>query len=140
MEPFFPTIFDVLHDGSIDRLVGEVPGDVSVHVGVEYLRERFEDEGDEIIVHLRGCTRLSYRDYDAEEGTTDLQVVTDISPGILSAEMKGEECRVFCEKGVLDIQCDDGSISLDSGRTISLQELLDVATAYWEEWEKKSKP
>ena len=140
MEPFFPSIWNVLHDGGVDRIVGNVPGDVHVFVGIEYLRERFPDDGDEIVVCLSNCTIFSHRPYDAEKAVTDLTSIADKSPTILSAEMHGSICRVFTDSGELDMQCGGGSVSLDSGRAISLTELLSVAEAYWDEWESKAKP
>lgn len=46
---FFPSIWNALHDGGIERIVGSVPGDLRVFVAIEYLRERFADEGDELL-------------------------------------------------------------------------------------------
>ena len=139
MKPFFPTIWNVLHDGGVERIVGSVPGDVRVSVGIEYLRERFPDDGDEIVVCLSGCTTFSHRLYDLENAVSDLTSIANESVTILSAEMHGSVCRVFTDLGVLDMQCSSGSVSLDSGRAISLDELLSVAEAYWDEWESSSK-
>ena len=139
MESFFPSIWNVLHDGGVDRIVGSVPGDVRVSVGIEYLRERFPDDGDEIVVCLSDCTAFSHRLYDAENAVTDFTSIANDSVTILSAEMYGSVCRVFTDLGVLEMQCRGGSVSLDSGRAISLNELLSVAEAYWDEWESNSR-
>ena len=139
MEPFFPSIWNVLHDGGVERIVGSVPGDVRVYVGIEYLRERFSDDGDQIVVCLSGCTKFSHRLYDAENAVTDFTSIANESGTILSAEMNGSVCRVFTDLGVLEMQCRGGSVSLDSGRAISLNELQSVAQAYWDEWGSNSK-
>ena len=139
MEPLFPFIWNVLHDGEVERIVGSVPGDVRVHVGIEYLRERFSDDGDQIVVCLSGCTKFSHRLYDAENAVKDFTSIANESGTILSAEMHDSVCRVFTDLGVLEMQCRGGSVSLDSGRAISLNELLSVAETYWDEWESNSK-
>ncbi|MEO1527461.1 MAG: hypothetical protein AAFX06_18690 [Planctomycetota bacterium] len=139
MESFFPSIWNVLHDGGVDRIVGSVPGEVRVHVGIEYLRERFPDDGDEFVVCLLACSRLSHRLYDDENSITDMEAIANLSATILSAEMDGAVCRVFTDLGVLEMECRGGRVFLDSGRPIPLTELLSVAEAYWDEWESKSK-
>ena len=70
---------------------------------------------------------------------SDLAVIANESATILSAETHGPLCRVFTDLGVLEVRCDGGAIALDSGRKVSLEELISVAEAYWDEWESKSK-
>lgn len=134
MEPFFPTVWDVLHDGGISRIDGSVPGDVQVFVDIEYLRKRFSDDGETIIVTLTDCTLLTYRPYDAKVALSDLAAIAGESFSILNAELDGSKCRVFTDGGVLELRCGGGSLSLDSGRSLSLTELLEVAESYWEEF------
>lgn len=38
--------------------------------------------------------------------------------------------------GILEVVAADGSISLDSGREITLKELTAVAESYWKEWKE----
>lgn len=139
MVPFFPAIWNVLHDGGIDRIVGSVPGDVRVFVGIEYLRERFSEEGDEFVVRLTECTTFYFSLYDSEETITDLESIANESMSILSAEMNDSICRLFTDTGVLEIQCADGSVALDSGREIPLDELFSTAEEYWKQWDLKPK-
>ncbi len=138
METFSPTIWNVLHDGSIDRVAGTVPGRVSLYVGIEYLRERIPDDGEYIIVTLDECKSLVYRPYNSTIEMTDLTTIGGKSLTILNAEMEKSTCRVFTDLGILEIQFDGGSLSLDSGRIISLRDLLAVADAYWTAWKSKS--
>ena len=139
MEPFFPTIWTVFHDGSIDQIEGTIPGTVSVYVDIEYLRERFSEPGEHFIVTLPDCVKLSFQLYDDEKRIVDLAVIGDECPGILGAEMEGDVCKVFMDNGILELSSADGSIRLDSGREVPLNELLEVATTYWDEWEAKSR-
>lgn len=133
--PFFPTIWNVFHDGSIDRVEGAVPGSVSVYVDIDYLRERFSDPGEHFIVTFPNCLDFSFQLYDDSTLIVDFAAIADAWPGILSAEMDGEDCKVFTDSGILRMKASSGSIRLDSGREISLCELLDTAASYWEEWE-----
>jgi hypothetical protein len=136
---FYPTIWNVLHDGSIITLQGAVPGTVRLDVSIDYLRERFPDPGKSIQVTLTGCTRFAYRDFDDGEFTTDFSAIAAYGPEVLSAELRGGLCVLDCAVGVLEAMAADGSLALDSGRAITLQELIDVAEAYWTEWSERAK-
>ena len=139
MEPFFPTIWTVFHDGCVDKVEGSIPGTVSVYVGIEYLRERFAEPGEHFIVTLPDCVKLSFQLYDGENPIVDFAAIGDECPAILSAEMEGDVCKVFMDNGILELSSADGSIRLDAGREVPLEKLLEVATIYWEEWEAKSR-
>ena len=139
MEPFFPAIWNVFHDGCIEQIEGSAPGMVSVHVGIEYLREMFSDPGEYFLVTFPNCTKFSFQHYERDELVVDLASITEDFPGILSAQMDGDVCKVFTDAGLLKMSSDDGSIRLDSGREISLDELLQAATKYWDDWEAKSR-
>jgi hypothetical protein len=52
-------LWDILHDGVIEGVEGNVPGDVIFNIEIEYLRELFSDGGKNIIVRLIGCDVLS---------------------------------------------------------------------------------
>lgn len=139
MKPLTPTIWNTLHDGCIERINGTVPGDLRLYVSIEYLRTRFQDQGDAIVVTLANCTLFEYRNYDAKHLVTDLESIASECPSILSAEMKGALCQIFSDAGVLEVKCDGIAISLDSGRNVSLEELIATAGAYWEQWRTSSK-
>ena len=136
---FYPTIWNVLHDGSIIAIHGAVPGTVRLAVSIDYLRERFPDSGDTIQVTLTGCARFAYRDFDVGEFTTDLRTITSMEPEVLSAKLQGDLNEIDCVNGVLEVIATDGSLALDSGRAITLQELLDVSEAYWTEFGERAK-
>jgi len=136
---FYPAIWNVLHDGGIIAIQGAVPGTVRLDVAVAYLRERFSDPGDTIQVTLTGCTRFAYREFEIGEFTTDLSAIAAMEPELLSAKMLGNLCEVVCVAGVLEVIAVEGSLALDSGRSITLQELIDVSKAYWTEFSQRAK-
>jgi hypothetical protein len=135
----FPTIWEVLHDGSIVTASGTVPGKVLLDVSIDYLRERFSDSGKTIRLTLIGCTRFAYRDFNAgEEFVTDLSAIAAMEPEVLNAETRDGLSIIDCAGGILEVAAADALIALDSGRSITLQELLDVSEAYWTEWKDKA--
>jgi len=81
MNPLLPTIWNVLHDGCIDRIVGAVPGEVQVFVRIEYLRGLFSDDGEAIVVHLANCESFTYRRNDAEKATTEFEAIATNARG-----------------------------------------------------------
>src|SRR5436190_3824659 len=113
---FFPTIWDVLHDGFIVGASCEAPGTVRLDISIEYLRERFADPGELIQITLIGCTRFAYRGYDDPEFITDLSAIAQLGPDFMSAELLDGLCRVHCLNGELEIAATGGSLNLDSGR------------------------
>ena len=82
--------------------------------------------------------KLSFQLYDGGNPIVDFAAIGDECPAILSAEMEGDVCKVFMDNGVMELSSADGSIRLDAGCEVPLEELLEVAAAYWEEWEAKS--
>ena len=123
-------IWNVLHDGPIVRITGTIPGDIQLAIAISYLRERFPDPGDCILLTLHGCTMLSYEQCDSGTVHTDFASILSVEPEILSAD---EPTTVFCDSGTLRVHTDDYSLKLDSGRAITLDELRAVSQAYWTE-------
>lgn len=145
---FFPTIWNVLHDRSITKITGVVPGTIRIDVEIIYLRERFKDPGETIQITLTDCTRFAYRDYEDKDLNkdfiTDPPTIAATELEILSAEMVNGFARVTCasrkgQGGELEVAAVDGSLTLDSGRAITLEQLIQVADEYWEDFRTRSK-
>ena len=135
-----------MHDGSIVGIAGQVPGTVRVEVDIGYLRKRFPDAGKTIVVTLDGCTRFAYRPYEIKKGLppnekfiTDFDAIVALKPLISDAEMKGNVVIVAGSYGMFEAAALGGSLSLDSGRAITLDELIAVAEAYWAEFRERSR-
>jgi hypothetical protein len=139
MDSFFPAIWNVLHDGVIVAVDGTVPGTIRLQVSIDYLRKRFSQSGKFIQVVLVDCTRFTYRASDASGPTTELPLIADMAPEILSATFTNGVCEIECAGGILEVIATDGSVRLDSGLAVTLQELIGVADAYWHEWSKRAK-
>jgi hypothetical protein len=50
--------------------------------------------------------------------------------------MKNEVCEIDCVDGTLEVVAAGGSIFLDSGREVTLEELGAVADGYWKQWKE----
>lgn len=133
-ENFFPAIWNILHDGVIVAVAGTLPGDLQIDIEIDYLRKRIPDPGTFIQVLLIGCTRFAYQQYEKSDFSTGLAEITAMGPEILGASIKEGMCEVECSDGTLEVVAADGSIRLDNGREVALQELKDVAEGYWKEW------
>jgi hypothetical protein len=139
MDSFFPAIWNVLHDGIIVAIDGAVPGTIRLQVSIDYLRKRFSQSGELIQIVLEDCSRFTYRASDASGPTTELPLIADMAPEILSATLTDGLCEIECADGVLEVVATDGSVQLDSGHAVTLQELIDVADDYWREWSERAK-
>jgi hypothetical protein len=139
VEEFYPAIWNVLHDGVIVAVDGNVPGTLCLDVSIDYLRKRFAEAGESIQILLTGCTRFAYREFEAATFSTELSTITAMEPEVLNASMKDGVCEIECASGVLEVVAAGGSARLDSGRPIPLQELIEVAESYWTEWSERAK-
>ncbi len=133
-----PTLWNLLHDGSIERIEGTVPGDLILHVSIDYLRKRFPGTGSGFDVRLVGCTTFTFSPYEGQV-TTDPVAVAALVPEILSAE-PGHPLRICCAGGCLEVRYDAATLSLDTGEPISLSQLDQAAESYWEEWSSRRRP
>ena len=123
-------LWDILHDGVIEAVDGTVPGNLTLTVKIEYLREMFSDAGKNVIARLIGCDALAYQPDAPSEQLVSLSSV--IPEGILSGEADGDLIRVYCLNGVLSLRYQDFSLMLDNGRPITLDELGEKSQEYWD--------
>lgn len=132
-----PDYWNILHDGYIVGVRGGVPGDVSLDVEINYLRERFSEPGHHLKLTLHHCTQLSYDAF--EEGTfEEFSVISRFRPQILRAAGFTDASLIECVSGDLRVNAQGASLALDSGRPVSLDELKAMAEAYWTEWEQRA--
>jgi len=124
-------IWNLLHDGTIVRAVGTVPGDVRLSISIDYLRRRFPDVGELVLLTLHECTSFAYDPDDPAGRITDLQLIATAKPEILKAEDWTDPNRVYCVSGTLRVVASAFSLALDNGRSINFDELASVSEAYW---------
>ncbi|MFD0725576.1 hypothetical protein [Lysobacter brunescens] len=132
-----PTLWNLLHDGKIERIEGTLPGDVSVHVRIGYLRKGFPGAGTGFVVHLSDCSQLTFTPHD-QPGISDFSDIAALRPWIVDCE-PSNPIEVHCAEGTLTLRYDTAALSLDSGETITLSQLDAAATAYWDAWSARHK-
>lgn len=132
-------LFTALHDGTITAVSGQVPGTIILIVDIEYLRERFTDHGEEIRIILEECTLFEFLLYESDIRIRDLAEVARREYSIINANNNDGVCHVHCDDGTLLLASRDYSIELDSGRILSLDELLGEANAYWDAFGNRSR-
>jgi hypothetical protein len=131
-----PALWNALHDAEIVRLEGSVPCDVEMHLDIGYLRRRFGGEGTRFVVHLSRCTRFAFQPWDEAE-VTDFAAIAAMRPWIYGASEQGP-ATIDCTQGTLSMSCDGVSVSLDTGASVTLRELMVAAEAYWAEWSARA--
>lgn len=140
-----PGLWNVLHDGTIVAVTGQVPGAVKLEIEADYLRNRFNDDGHLFALTLRDCSWLVFEPW--EEGRAAISRLDELGVlalWILSAEEVDGRCAVSCTRnvangagGVLEVVATDAVLSLDTGRFVSQAEIEAVAAAYWTEWSSR---
>jgi hypothetical protein len=103
---------------------------------IDYLRERIPDPGTLIQVLLVDCTRFAFKDYEKSEFSTVLSDIAAMRPEFVNASMKSGICEIDCVDGTFEVVAAGGSIFLDSGREVTLEELGVVADGYWKQWKE----
>jgi hypothetical protein len=123
-------IWNLLHDGSIERVAGSVPGDLTLQVSIEYLTDRMAPPCDGLIVILRGvayCQALLWSD---DRTSSDPQVLEDLE--ILSGDETPEGVRLFVSGATVDLRYEDVVVAGSDGRPLSVGDIEALATAYWD--------
>lgn len=131
-------LWNLLHDGGIDRIEGTLPGDLRLEVSVLYLRQMFPGEGEGFTVQLSNCSCIEYAPWDMP-ATDDLRAIEAVSPEVLSAK-PGDPIEVCCAGGMLRLRYETASVQLDSGESIDIDTLQDAAHRYWTALEARHRP
>jgi hypothetical protein len=132
-----PLLWGLLHDGGLEAITGSVPGDLTLHISIEYLRGRFPGNGTGFLVTLHECTHFSYEPYD-EVAIADLAEIESLDLEILSAGA-GDPLPIACVMGTLHARYSSASIRLDSGGGVSLDALATASEGYWREWAERNR-
>jgi hypothetical protein len=127
-----PELWGCLHDATLVRIAGLVPGDLRIDVRIAYLRERFPGPGEGFELLLRGCTQFAYEPFEGSP-TTNLQEIAAMRLWVLGAD-PGTPMLVACSTGTLVVWYQSVGIKLDTGLDVSLSELEDATESYWREW------
>ncbi|MCP5283751.1 MAG: hypothetical protein H6933_02510 [Burkholderiaceae bacterium] len=106
-------------------------------VEIGYLRAMFEGEGSAFKVHLMGCTRMRYSEYD-EEPTVDLDRIREREPEVLYVTSE-QPLVLDCVMGPLELEYEQMLVTLDTGVPVSEQELVQASELYWSRWRESTR-
>ena len=132
-------IWNVLHDGRIVAIVGVVPGDVAIRVKIPYLRKMFSADGEDVILRLANCAKLTMKIWEDDVNTDNPERIVATDTGILSTESEDVPIHIITTMGELDVDFETFSLALDNGRPITFEELCGAYEDYWNRWENEAK-
>ena len=128
-------IWGYLHDGSIERVDGIVPGDLAVHISIPYLRKAFMPLGEGFVLTLSNCTQFELVS-DSGVPTRDLRKIADDSPEILSI-LTDSPLTIYTTFGTLKLTYHALSLALDSGQPLTVESLDQASEQYWQAWSEQ---
>lgn len=128
-------IWNILHDGSIEKISGTLP-ELAITVSIQYLRHIFGKDGESIIVKVSGCKFIEFESWDKEK-LNDLNSIAKLEPEIVSVSEEDDGISIMCVDGVLTMNYEDVSYELDNGKVIAFSDLENACKKYWEGWRKK---
>lgn len=135
--------WNVFHDGGIVSADGRLGATVRITIEIEYLRDMFEEPGTSFYVYLTACELLSFKAFDSVESSSSVDGLASLDLEIVSASegaestldvlclAGGAQSRVY---GNLQLNYASSSITLDTGRAVSVPELFGASAKYWEDW------
>jgi hypothetical protein len=128
-------IWNVFHDGDITIMQREA-SDVVMFVCIPYLRRRIHPLGDSFRLRLGGFRSMRFEN-DIGDSSTELSYVEGYE--ILSTESHAMPAKINLAEGALTLDFECLEISLDTGQSISYEEVCRACEDYWDDWEKKAK-
>lgn len=123
-------ILGVFHDGTVVEVRGVLP-ELTLRIEIEYLRRMFSLEGNSFLVKVKGCESIEYWDWDADTRTCDLSEIESAEPEVLYVEQRGETAYLSCVNGELEIVYKELQVQLDTGASVSFEDLGAACDRYW---------
>ena len=124
-----------LHDGSLERIDGTVPGDIALYISIPYLRKAFQPEGDGFVLKLVDCTRFELVGDDGA-ASKDLEEIAGHSLEILSIESESP-LALYTTFGTITMAYRDLAMFLDTGEQITGSALDKASADYWDAWSRQ---
>lgn len=129
-------VWGVFHDGILALIEGTVPGNLTIHLQIDYLRRQFDEDGDFFIVELDACTRFRYCEWDAAP-TEDLQDIQRREIEVLSVASE-DPLVLNSSTGTLELDYQSMRVRLPSGRALTGEDLRAASQRYWTAWAAKA--
>ena len=132
-----PDAWGCFHDGEIIAADGLVPGQVTLTMRITYLRRMFPQEGDYFLITLDDCTHIQFAPFQ-DPVTTELAEIARHEPMVLYVREQ-TPLKLDCANGVFEANYGAMSVALDSGQSVSEDELEAASRRYWDDWERRGK-
>jgi hypothetical protein len=130
-------IWDVLHDGEI-TIVHRESGDVLVmFISIPYVRRCIAPLGDSFRLRLGGFRGMLFASDHGSATYSDLDHIEGFE--ILNAKSETFPLTIQLTAGTLMLDFDSLDISLDSGQSVTYEEVRRVAQDYWDEFATRTK-
>ncbi len=130
-------VWNLLHDGEIADISGSMP-EMRLRIAIPYLRDMFPCGGDSFFVSIHGCRIFRFVDWERGRLLPASKIVA-LETEILSVVLKGNYASVICSDGILALEYQQVSCQLDTGKSITVNELNHACNRYWNQWEKRAK-
>lgn len=124
-------IWDLFHDGTLINAQENTPGNLLLTIELEYVREEFDEDFKYFLLELHECSLFEYY-----PSVWDIEIIKDIQPindiksilkydlWMTDVEKKNDQIIVYCSNGILKTKYRDYSISLDTGKKVSKDDLI----------------
>jgi hypothetical protein len=136
--PMSVAFWNIIHDGTIETLAGQVPGDVVLTIGIGYLCEHLSTAGDTLEATLRGCGLFAYTPF-GESAVTDLQRIAGHQIEVLSAVPHADRIVTCCANGSLEVAYAAVEVRTVEGKLVSQPELEAAANHSVAEWLERNR-
>ncbi len=119
-------LWSVFHDGDIVSVSGEVPGNLDVHIELEYIRKQFLDPGNAFRIHITACDLLCFKSFSTNGVLQNVGALAGQDLEILQAKLDGDVLQIITTSGLIRVRYVSEALFLDSGRAVQFS---DVAAA-----------
>lgn len=117
-------IWNLLHDGIIEKIEGAIPGDLLVTVEIKWIKQLFSRGNDCFYLKLTNCTLLEFYPFDKDILITNIQSILKYELWNASCEEEGDMIILYCSTGILKLKYDTSVAYLDKTTVITEQEII----------------
>ena len=142
------TLFGVFHDGDI-LLLAHGEGRLELAIEIPYLAKQIDPNCRAFILKMQGVRGFSFQpwlpaDQAQREPVTDPERAFGFDLEVLSCEINADGLSIWCNAdgddfscGGLALKADSAMLSDESGRECTLDEVLEIARGYWDDFSNR---
>jgi len=136
-------IWNILHDGALVDLQGNIPGELNIKVEIEYLANMLNGQYDNIFVKLENCSLFEYeRNWSKDEIQIykTIKELDGIEPALmaLSCDEENDYLLIWDICGSIKTRYDSAELFLENGDSLSFDELYNASKEYWRNFGAKA--